>query len=125
MHGTKLKRVLVIDDDRQFVESTRILLESHGYEVLTAQDGSEGLARAESVSPDLIVLDVMMPRRSGFCVLDKLSIGGKIRPRIVMVTASDEGRQQEIALMKGADVFMCKPFEPRDLLTAVARLLNA
>lgn len=125
MHSTKLKRVLVIDDDDQFVEATRSLLESHGYEVLTACDGGEGLARAEAVSPDLIVLDVMMPRRSGFFVLDRLSLGGTIRPRIVMVTACDEERQQEIARLKGADVFMRKPFEPRELLAAVARLLNA
>ena len=125
MDDRKNQRVLVVDDDRQFLEATRMMLEKHGYEVSTAQDGSEGLKRAECESPDLIVLDVMMPRRSGFGVLDRLGHRGPGGPRIVVVTANEESRHEQIARDKGADLFLKKPFEMRELLAAVDSLLKA
>ena len=124
MNDRKTQRVLVVDDDRQFLEATRTMLEEHGYEVFTAQDGSEGLMRAELESPDLIVLDVMMPRRSGFGVLEHIAHRGLSGPRIVVVTANDEDRHQQIARDKGADLFLKKPFEMRELLSAVDSLLK-
>ncbi|MGQ0635514.1 MAG: response regulator transcription factor [Planctomycetaceae bacterium] len=119
----KLKRVLVVDDDDQFLEATRAVLEQHGYEVLVAHDGHEGLVQAERTSPDLIVLDVMMPRRSGFGVLDHI---GQRRsgPRIVMVTANDDQRHAEIAHAKGAHGFLRKPFEVHELLETIESLLE-
>lgn len=120
----KLKRVLVVDDDLQFAEAMRMVLERHGYEVRVAHDGHEGLVQAERESPDLIVLDVMMPRRSGFCVLDR--IGGRdTGPRIVIMTANDDNRHREIARAKGAHGFLHKPFEMHELLETVERLLQA
>lgn len=120
----KLKRVLVVDDDLQFAEAMRMVLERHGYEVLVAHDGHEGLVQAESQSPDVIVLDVMMPRRSGFCVLDR--IGARdTGPRIVIMTANDDDRHREIARAKGAHGFLHKPFEMHELLETVERLLQA
>src|SRR5258708_38050314 len=74
----KNRRVLVVDDDRQFLEATRTMLEEHCYDVVTANDGSEGVMQAEREPPDLIVLDVMRPRRGGFGVLDHL--GHPVRP---------------------------------------------
>jgi DNA-binding response OmpR family regulator len=124
-HDRKNGRVLVVDDDRQFLEATRTMLEEHGYDVVTARDGSEGLMQAERESPDLIVLDVMMPRRSGFGVLDHLGHPGRPGPWIVVVTANEEQRHEEIARSKGADVFLKKPFEMRELLSAVDSLLKA
>ncbi len=124
MTKPKPQRVLVVDDDRQFLEATRTMLEEHGYEVVTAQDGSEGLMRAECESPDLIVLDVMMPRRSGFGVLDHIGRRGPSGPRIVVVTANDELRHEQIAIEKGADMYLKKPFEMRELLSAVIALLK-
>ena len=124
MNDRKTQRVLVVDDDRQFLEATRTMLEEHGYEVFTAQDGSEGLMRAELESPDLIVLDVMMPRRSGFGVLEHIAHRGLSGPRIVVVTANDENRHEQIARDKGADLFLKKPFEMRELLAAVDSLLK-
>jgi CheY-like chemotaxis protein len=121
----KSGRVLVVDDDRQFLEATRTMLEEHGYDVVTANDGSEGLMQAERESPDLIVLDVMMPRRSGFGVLDHLGHPGRPGPWIVVVTANEEQRHEEIARAKGADVFLKKPFEMLELLSAVDSLLKA
>ncbi|HEY2249405.1 MAG TPA: response regulator transcription factor [Planctomycetaceae bacterium] len=118
-------RVLVVDDDRQFLEATRTMLEEHGYDVVTAHDGSEGLMQAERESPDLIVLDLMMPRRSGFGVLDHLGHPGRPGPCIVVVTANEEQRHEEIARAKGADAFLKKPFEMHELLSAVNSLLKA
>ena len=107
--------MLVVDDDRQFLEATRTMLEEHGYDVVTANDGSEGLRRTECESPDLIVLDVMMPRRSGFGVLEHIGHRGVPGPRIVIVTANDGMRHEQIAREKGADVYLKKPFEMREL----------
>src|SRR5262245_38922389 len=115
MDDQKPKRVLVVDDDRQFLEATRIMLEKHGYEVLTASDGHDGLVCAEREPLDLIVLDVMMPRRSGFGVLDRIRGRGTSGPRIVMITANDEERHRDIARAKGAHGFLHKPFEMREL----------
>ena len=123
MDDQKRKRVLVVDDDRQFLEATRLILEKHGYEVLTAADGHDGLVCAERESLDLIVLDVMMPRRSGFGVLDRIGGRGDSGPRIVIMTANDEPRHSEIAHAKGAHGFLHKPFEMRELLSTVDRLL--
>ena len=66
------KRILLVDDDREIVESMRIALEAEGYEILVARDGNQGLAMAEREDPDLVILDMMMPKRSGFLVLEKL-----------------------------------------------------
>ena len=66
------KRVLLVDDDTEIVESMRTVLESRGYEILVARDGNQGLMMAEKEEPDLVVLDMMMPKRSGFLVLEKL-----------------------------------------------------
>lgn len=124
MEDRKCPRVLVVDDDRQFLEATRTMLEEHGYEVVTARDGTEGLMRAERESPDLIVLDVMMPRRSGYGVLEHIGHRGRSGPRIVVVTANEGPRDEEIAFGKGADAFLKKPFEMPELLKAVDALLK-
>jgi DNA-binding response OmpR family regulator len=125
MDDRKNRRVLVVDDDQQCLEAMRTMLEEHGYDVVTARDGSEGLMRVECESPDLVVLDVMMPRRSGFGVLDHIGGRGTNGPRIVVITANEEERHEQIALDKGADCFLKKPFEMRELLSAVDSLLKA
>ena len=66
------KRVLLVDDDHEIIESLRYALSSKGYDVLVARDGNQGLAMAEREDPDLVILDMMMPKRSGFLVLEKL-----------------------------------------------------
>ena len=66
------KRILLVDDDREIIESMRIALEAEGYDVILARDGNQGLAMAERENPDLLILDMMMPKRSGFLVLEKL-----------------------------------------------------
>ncbi len=125
MDDRKHQRVLVVDDDLPFLEATRTMLEEHGYDVVTAHDGSEGLRRAECESPDLIVLDVMMPRRSGLCVLEHIGHRGRPGPRIVVVSANEGDRHEQLARDKGADLYLKKPFEMRELLAAVDSLLKA
>jgi two-component system alkaline phosphatase synthesis response regulator PhoP len=124
MDDRKNQCVLVVDDDLPFLEATRTMLEEHGYDVVTANDGSEGLKRAECEAPDLIVLDVMMPRRSGLCVLEHIGHRGRPGPRIVVVSANDETRHEQLARDKGADLYLKKPFEMRELLAAVDALLK-
>src|SRR5690349_7268034 len=81
------KRILLCDDDYEIVESMRMLLESKGYAVLVARDGNQGLVMAERENPDLLILDMMMPKRSGFLVLEKLRRSRSEPMRIIMITA--------------------------------------
>jgi len=70
--ATKKKRILLVDDDPEIVEALRYALETRGYEILVARDGNQGLVMAEREDPDLVILDMMMPKRSGFLVLERL-----------------------------------------------------
>jgi DNA-binding response OmpR family regulator len=117
------KRILLVDDDREIVESMRIALESSGYEILVARDGNQGLAMAERDNPDLVILDMMMPKRSGFLVLEKLRRSRPVPLRIVMITANEGNRHKAYAEMLGVDDYIRKPFPMDRLLDSVERLL--
>jgi DNA-binding response OmpR family regulator len=118
------KRILLVDDDREIVESMRIALEAAGYAVLVARDGNQGLAIAEREDPDLVILDMMMPKRSGFLVLEKLRRTRPVPVRIIMVTANEGSRHKAYAEMLGVDDYIRKPFAMDRLLTSVTRLLG-
>lgn len=118
------KRVLVIDDDEEIVSSLCWILEQRGYDVLIARDGAEGLMRAERDAPDLILLDAVMPRRSGFLVLDRLAFRKSGGPRIIMMTATVEARYRDFAMSRGVDEFVEKPFDVAQLMTKVEMLLE-
>ena len=120
----KQKRILLVDDDREIVESMRIALESAGYEILVARDGNQGLAMAEREDPDLVILDMMMPKRSGFLVLEKLRRTRPVPLRIIMVTANEGSRHKAYAEMLGVDDYIRKPFAMDRLLGSVTRLLG-
>ena len=113
------KRILLVDDDPDVLSSIELALKGKGYDVLLAHDGAEGLARAERDSPDLIILDVVMPRRSGFAVLDRLRQKRNRSPRIILLTANSEPRHREFAESHGADAFLNKPFDVPELLDEV------
>lgn len=117
------KRVLLVDDDREIVESMRLALEASGYEILVARDGNQGLAMAERDNPDLVILDMMMPKRSGFLVLEKLRRTRPVPLRIVMITANEGNRHKAYAEMLGVDDYIRKPFAMDRLLDSVERLL--
>ncbi len=119
------KRVLLVDDDTEIIESMRTVLESRGYTVLTARDGNQGLVMAESENPDLVVLDMMMPKRSGFLVLEKLRRSRPVPMRVIMITANEGSRHKAYAEMLGVDDYIRKPFAMDRLLDSVDRLLNS
>src|SRR5947209_169936 len=93
----QMKSILLVDDDNEIIESMRTVLEGRGYRVLVARDGNAGLAVAERENPDLIVLDMMMPKKSGFLVLEKLkSRPGGLIPTI-MITGNEGSRHRAYA----------------------------
>ena len=117
------KRILLVDDDREIVESMRIALEAAGFEVLVARDGNQGLALADREDPDLLILDMMMPKRSGFLVMEKLRRTRPVPVRIIMVTANEGSRHKAYAEMLGVDDYIRKPFAMDRLMDSVQRLL--
>ena len=118
------KTILIVDDDPEIVESVKIALQSEGYTVFYARDGNQGLALAERENPDLIILDMMMPKRIGFLVLEKLRRTRRVPIRIIMVTANEGNRHKSYAETLGVDDYIRKPFAMDRLLDSVNRLLG-
>jgi DNA-binding response OmpR family regulator len=119
------KKILIVDDEPNIVISLEFLMKKEGFVVAVASDGEEALAKVESFDPDLILLDVMMPRKSGFEVCESL----RSNPRhggllIVMLTA--KGRDTEVAkgMAIGADAYITKPFSTKDLLAKIKDMLG-
>ena len=120
----RLPRVLIVDDDPDIVESIRFALKSKDVDVLIARDGNQGLAMAEKEEPDLVILDMMMPKRSGFLVLEQLR-QTSLRPmRFIMITANEGNRHKQYAETLGVDDYIQKPFPMDRLLGSVERLLR-
>jgi len=117
------KRILLVDDDPEIVESMKLALETKGYHILVARDGNQGLAMAEREDPDLVILDMMMPRRSGFLVLERLRRTRRVPMRVIMITANEGSRHKAYAEMLGVDDYIRKPFAMDRLLDSVDRLL--
>jgi len=118
------RRILLVDDDPEIVESMKAVLESRGHTILVARDGNQGLALAEKDAPDLVVLDMMMPKRSGFLVLEKLRRSNPTPIRVIMITANEGSRHKAYAEMLGVDDYIRKPFAMDRLLESVERLLS-
>lgn len=118
------KRVLLVDDDAEIIESLRYALSARGYEILIARDGNQGLAMAEREDPDLVILDMMMPKRSGFLVLEKLRRTRPVPMRVIMITANEGSRHKAYAEMLGVDDYIRKPFAMDRLMDSVDRLLG-
>ncbi len=120
----KGKRILLVDDDAEIVESLRLALESNGYIVLVARDGNQGLALSERENPDLVILDMMMPKRSGFLVLEKMRRTRETPLRVIMITANEGSRHKAYAEMLGVDDYIRKPFPMDRLIESVQRLIG-
>ena len=119
------KTILIIDDDSEIIETLQTILTSSGYEVLTARDGDQGLEIAEEKQPDLVILDMMMPKRSGFLILEQLRKKDKTKPSIIMITANEGSRHRIFAEMLGVDAYIRKPFSIDKLTEQVAKLLES
>jgi DNA-binding response OmpR family regulator len=117
------KRVLLVDDDPEIIDAIRYALESKGFQIFIARDGNQGLAMAERENPDLVILDMMMPKRSGFLVLEKLRRTREAPVRVIMITANEGSRHKAYAEMLGVDDYIRKPFAMDKLVDAVQRLL--
>lgn len=117
------KRVLLVDDDPEIIDALRYALNAKGFETLIARDGNQGLAMAEREDPDLVILDMMMPKRSGFLVLEKLRRTHPIPVRVIMITANEGSRHKAYAEMLGVDDYIRKPFGMDRLIDSVQRLL--
>lgn len=118
------KKVLIVDDDYEIVDSLRYALEEHGYQVVIARDGNQGLALAERENPDLMILDMMMPKRSGFLVLEKLRRMRETPLPVIMITGNEGSRHKAYAELLGVSDYIRKPFAMDRLLQAVANLLT-
>ncbi len=118
------KTVLLVDDDFEIIESMRMVLENRGYRVLVARDGNSGLTVAERENPDLIVLDMMMPKKSGFLVLEKLKgRSGGLIPTI-MITGNEGSRHRAYAEFLGVKDYIRKPFAMEKLVRSIDKILG-
>jgi len=116
------KRILVVDDHPQVVELIRMRLESAGYEVIPAYDGYEGLVKAREQNPDLIILDVMLPKMNGYKVSRLLKFDRRYQHiPIVMLTSRAKRSDAEIGYRTGADEYLFKPYDPKRLLALVRK----
>ena len=116
------RTILVMDDDQDVLSLLQRFLENHGYQVRLASDGEEGLALARELRPDLVLLDMLMPRLSGFGVLVRLKADGEAAPSVIMMTANGSQQHQSYAHFLGVDDYLTKPFPLARLLEAVQRL---
>ncbi len=117
------KKILVVDDEESIVTLLQYNLERSGYEVVTASDGEEALKQAETEKPDLIVLDLMLPKLDGIEVCKQLRQQKLMFP-ILMLTAKDEEFDKVLGLELGADDYMTKPFSPREVNARVKAILR-
>jgi DNA-binding response OmpR family regulator len=118
------RTILLVDDDHEIIESMRTILENKGYRILVARDGNSGLMVAERENPDLLILDMMMPKKSGFLVLEKLkSRPGGLIPTI-MITGNEGSRHRAYAEMLGVRDYIRKPFAMEKLVRSIDRVLG-
>lgn len=119
------KRILIVDDEDQLAMMVEMRLQAEGYETLLASDGQEGLEKAKKEMPDLIILDVMMPKMDGYkvCGLLKSDTRYKNIP-VILFTARAQDSDQQTGQEVGADGYINKPFQPETLLSKVKELLG-
>jgi DNA-binding response OmpR family regulator len=119
------KRILIVDDEPSIVISLEFLMRREGFEVSVARDGEEGLAAIRAQRPDLVVLDVMMPRLNGFEVCEAVRADPALAEvRILMLTAKAREAEVNKGLALGADAYIPKPFSTRELVGRVHALLG-
>lgn len=118
-----VRRVLIVEDEPNIVESLRFLLEREGLDVAVQSDGALAIDSVIATQPDLIILDVMLPNRSGFDILRDLHQMPGTRPKVMVLTAKGQARDRETAESIGMDSFMTKPFSNKEIVASVLRML--
>ncbi len=118
------KRLLLVEDEMDLAEMVKMRLEDNSYDVLTAYDGQEALDKARKEKPDLIILDLMLPKIDGYKVCRMLKFDEKYKAiPIIMFTARAQEADKKLAEEVGADAYITKPFEPQALLDKIKELL--
>jgi DNA-binding response OmpR family regulator len=117
------KTILIVDDDRELVDGLRAVLERQGYAVMQAHDGHQGKQAIYSQHPDLVILDMMMPRMGGYPVLEHFK-GRNDAPPIIMITANEGSRHKAYAEYLGVIDYIRKPFAMERLLETVNKALR-
>jgi DNA-binding response OmpR family regulator len=114
------KTILIVDDDRELVDGLRMMLERQGFRVIQAHDGHQGKQAIYNQRPDLVILDMMMPRMGGYPVLEHFK-GKADAPPIIMITANEGSRHKAYAEYLGVVEYLRKPFATEKLMDAVQR----
>ena len=119
------KKILIVDDEQDIVETLKFMLEAQGYECFCAYDGETGLNMAKEIVPDLMILDVMMPKMNGYKISRLLKYDSKYKDiPILMVTARSQDEDKLIGEETGADEYITKPFELDDVIAKVKEYLG-
>lgn len=119
------KKILVIEDEKELVEMVQLRLEANGYDIIIAHDGQEGLNKAKKEKPDLIILDLMLPKIDGYKVCRMLKFDEKYKKiPIILFTARAQESDKKMGEEVGADAYITKPFEPKVLLAKISELLG-
>jgi two-component system, OmpR family, alkaline phosphatase synthesis response regulator PhoP len=119
------KRILIIEDEKDLVDAVTLRLEANGYEVIASNDGQDGLDKAKKEKPDLIILDLMLPKMDGYkvCALLKFNEKYKTIP-IIMFTARAQDSDMKMGQEAGADAYIIKPFDSQALLDKIKELIK-
>jgi len=119
------KKILVVEDEKDMTETLAFRLESNDYEVVKAYDGQEALEKVRKEKPDLIILDLMLPKIDGYKVCRMLKFDEKYKSiPIIMLTARAQETDKKMGEEVGADAYITKPFESRDLLEKIKRFVG-
>ena len=119
------KKLLLVDDEKDLVDAVKFRLESAGYEVAVSYDGMDGLERARKGHPDLIILDLMLPKMDGYKICGLLKADSRYsKIPVIMFTARAQEADKKMGDEVGADAYITKPFESKVLLDTIAKLLR-
>ena len=119
------KKILIVDDEVQLVEMVKMRLEASGYEIIFAHDGQEGLDKAKKEKPDLMILDLMLPKIDGYKVCRMLKFDEKYKQiPIILFSARAQDEDKQMGKEVGADAYITKPFDPQALLGKIKELLK-
>lgn len=119
------KKILIVEDEATLVELMKIRLEANGFDVISAYDGQQGLEMARGEMPDLIILDLMLPKIDGYKVCRMLKFDDKYKNiPVIMFTARAQDSDRKLGEEVGADAYIIKPFEPEILLSKIRELLK-
>jgi len=122
----KKARILVVDDEERTLRVVKDMLTPHGYEIIVARDGAEAVAAARSRQPDLILLDILMPKMDGYTACNTIKTDKKTNAiPVVMLTAVGYELNKELAQSLEADGYLTKPFKLQDLLGVIKQFLPA